>query len=262
MGPRAGLRKYRFRVPFAPGRVPAEKVNPVAPRSKSRDASRRQKPAPLDPDDWLEGDEDIIGEADLMPAIEPEPEDQDEDEPEDVITSTSGIVVTKMRLATITGLAPATLDKAFAAGAPVIAKGNRKQGWQINTAAFIAWYLRWKVDTVAGNPGKMDFEAAKTRKAVADAERVEMENERKRGNTITIDEAVAVYREEASIIRSQLMAIPGRVATMGHAATNKLELELLVRDEIDIALQNISGDTLEAWKENAARAAGGDDESV
>lgn len=217
-------------------------MEPV-PRKPTPKASNHRKPAPLNPDDWL--DEPLDGPEEAGGASE----------------SHSGIVVTKMKLSTITGLAAVTLDKAFAAGAPVIAKGNRKQGWQINTAAFFAWYTRWKIDSVAGTAGKVDFETAKTRKAVADAERVEMSNERIRSNTITIDEAVAVYREEATVIRSQLMAIPGRVATMGHAAKTPLELEMLVRDEIDIALQNLTSDSHEAWKEHAAATTGNTDDT-
>lgn len=221
-------------------------------------------PAPLDPDDWLDGgggDESEESDGDEPGASGTEAEESGGDEPEESPSGT-GIVVTKSRLATIVGLAPLTLDKCFAAGAPVIAKGNRKQGWQINTAAFIAWYVRWKVESVTGSPGKASFEEAKTRKAVADAERVEMNNERVRGNTITIGEALAAYREEASTVRSQLMSIPGRVATMGHAATTKQELELLVRDEIDIALQNLSSDSDEAWKAHAAAAAGNESDDA
>lgn len=186
--------------------------------------ARKAKPK-LDPDDWLGmGDaEDVVAE------------------------STSGIIVTKARLATVTGLSMAALDKAFEAGAPVVAKGNRKQGWQINTADFVQWYIRRKVDELTGDPDKMNFDQAKTAKMQAETRIKEMQLAKLEGETLTIDEAVALYREEATIIRSQFMAMPGRLAIPVAAESDPAAVEAMIFDEVNLALSNITGDSTVAW---------------
>jgi hypothetical protein len=49
----------------------------------------------------------------------------------------------------------------FAEGAPIIAKGTRKQGWQINTADFIGWYVRHRVAEVTDDPDAGSYDIAK-----------------------------------------------------------------------------------------------------
>src|SRR4051794_20154604 len=80
-------------------------------------------------------------------------EDDFEFEPDEPQTQTArGLVVNKSMLSKYCGLSPMTIDKLMADGAPIISKGTRKQGWQINTADFFAWYVRRKVDEVTDDP--------------------------------------------------------------------------------------------------------------
>jgi phage terminase Nu1 subunit (DNA packaging protein) len=178
-------------------------------------AAKKQKPPAREP--WMDGD-DVEADA---PAFD----------------SQAGIIVNKARLATMTGLSLATIDRAVRDGAPVVAKGK---GWQINTAAFVAWFVRWQVDEQTGGSDTMNFDQAKARKMAAGAERVEMENDRREGKTVLIDDAVASYREDASVIRSQLMAIPGRVAIAAAAESDAVAVEALIQDEVTLALQTIT----------------------
>lgn len=199
----------------------------------------------LDPADWLEGG-------------------ATEDDDSDVTTTASGIVVTKSRLSTITGLAPVTIDKAFKEGAPVISKGSKRLGWQINTADFFGWYVRAKVNdaTVAeGAEGAVSFDVAKAAKTQAEAQLKQMQLARLEGQTITIDEAVALYREEASIVRSQLLAIPGRLAQALVTETDPSVIESIIADEVNVALQNITGDTHGKWTGEVADDGSDDAES-
>jgi phage terminase Nu1 subunit (DNA packaging protein) len=183
-----------------------------------------------------------------VPAKKPDPDawlnggDTDDD-----VAASGDLIVSKQRLGQLLHINPTTLEKYFAAGAPVIAKGSRKAGWQINLGDFAQWWVRYKMDSVATTGDEGDFEFQKSRKMKADADRVEMDNAKKRGETLTIDEAVTLYRDEASIIRSQLMAIPGRAAIPCGAESSPVVIEALLQDEINIALMNISGDNREAW---------------
>jgi phage terminase Nu1 subunit (DNA packaging protein) len=69
--------------------------------------------------------------------------------------------VNKSTLAKWSGISPTTIDKLLADGGPIISKGTRKQGWQINTADFITWYVRRKVEEVTDDPEAGSFELAK-----------------------------------------------------------------------------------------------------
>jgi len=97
------------------------------------------------------------------------------------------------------------------------------------------------------DPNKLTFDEAKAKKTQLEAERIEMGNRQKRRELVTIDEVVAVFREESSIIRSHLMAIPGRVAIPAAAESDPGVVEALMTDEINIALSNIVADNPEAW---------------
>jgi phage terminase Nu1 subunit (DNA packaging protein) len=212
----------------------------VAKTATKRGTAAR-KPAKLNPDDWLDGgDAEAPGIAD--------------DDGEETARGTAGMLVNKSKLGMIFGMSQAAVDKALANGAPYVSKGTRKEGWRINTAAFEAWRreeLRNSIQPT--DPNRLSFDEAKAKKTQAEYERIEMENARRRGEYLTIDEAVALYREEASVIRSQLMAIPGRVAIPAAADSDPVTIEALLQDEINIALTNITGDTAEAWKANDGR---------
>jgi phage terminase Nu1 subunit (DNA packaging protein) len=208
-----------------------------------RATPKRKKPAKLDPDDWLNAGSEDASTAGV---------DDADDGPSQ---GTAGILVNKSRLGVIVGLSQSAIDKALANGAPYVSKGTRKEGWRINTAAFIAWMKQEAVNAVTPeDPNKLTFDEAKAKKTQAEYERIEMENRRRRRELVTIDEVVAVIREEASIVRSHLMAIPGRVAIHAAAEKDPGIVEALVTDEINIALSNIVADNPEAWTD-----AGGND---
>lgn len=199
-------------------------------------ATKPKKPAKLDPDDWLNAG---------VPDDVSEPAADDDDGP---AQGTAGILVNKSRLGVIVGLSQSAIDKALANGAPYVSKGTRKEGWRINTAAFIAWLKQEAVNAVKPeDPNKLTFDEAKAKKTQLEAERIEMGNRQKRRELVTIDEVVAVFREESSIIRSHLMAIPGRVAIPAAAESDPGVVEALMTDEINIALSNIVADNPEAW---------------
>jgi phage terminase Nu1 subunit (DNA packaging protein) len=189
------------------------------------------------------------------PAKQPATHDVDDwlnDDAPDVTTGGVGDVVTKQKLAQLFGLSGASIDKAFANGAPVIAKGNKKQGWQINSAAFFAWYTRWKVESVTGDPDAMDFEKAKTRVQIATAERIERENRKKERELVPIADVITVLAEEASNVRSHLMTVPGRLAVTVAAESDPVACEALIQDEINLALANITSDNAEGWTDDDA----------
>lgn len=196
---------------------------------------KRKTPAKLNPDDWLD-----VGEESPVAATD--------DSDDETASGTAGMLVNKSKLGLIFGLSQTALDKMLANGAPYVSKGTRKEGWRINTAAFYAWLKQDTINSIVPeDPNRLTFDEAKAKKTQAEYERIEMANRQRRRELVTIDEVVTVYRNEASIIRSHLMAIPGRAAVPAAAESDPVAVERLLSDEINIALSNITADNPEAW---------------
>lgn len=218
--------------------------NPTKPRTPP-------KAAKLNPDDWLNGGDDAAEETAA----------RDDEADEESSRGTAGMLVNKSKLGMIFGLSQSYIDKALANGAPYVSRGTRKEGWRINTAAFHAWVKQEAVNAIKPeDPNRLTFDEAKAKKTQAEYERIEMENKRRRGELVTIDEVVTVYREEASIIRSQIMSIPDRAAIPLSAETDAAVIREYLIDEVNLALQNISGDNPEAWTDGNRKDSGDGDE--
>ena len=139
--------------------------------------------------------------------------DQDfEFEPEEQPpTAARGLVVTKSKLAEITGFAPITIDKHVAAGAPVIAKGTRKQGWQIDTAAYIGWVIRTKVKDATGDPEAASFEVEKRLDKKAQRRLRELEIAERERALIPVDDVVKWAGEKYGVVRSRSFAMQSQL---------------------------------------------------
>jgi phage terminase Nu1 subunit (DNA packaging protein) len=118
-----------------------------------------------------------------------------------------GFVVNKSTLAKWSGLAPATVDKLMADGAPIISKGSRKQGWQINTADFFGWYVRRKVEEVTDDPEAGSFELAKRLDKESQTRLRDLQIAKLEGELIPVADVEQWAAEKYGVVRSRLMAI-------------------------------------------------------
>jgi phage terminase Nu1 subunit (DNA packaging protein) len=164
-----------------------------------------------DSDDWLEGE----GESSAV--------------------ASKGEVVTKSRLSAIVGKAQATLDKMIADGAPVMSRGARREGWKIDTAAFIDWMVKRAVGIATGDPDAAGFDSAKRRDKEAQARMREFDLAERAKETINRADAIAIYTEHVGEFRKRLFEMPDQVP--GLTDDQRVELEAA----IDGALGEFSG---------------------
>src|SRR5260370_1442375 len=120
--------------------------------------------------------------------------------------TTRGFVVNKSKLSEFTGLAPATIDKLLADGAPIISKGTRKQGWQINTADFFQWYWRRKVEELTDDPESGNFELAKRRDKESQTRLRDLQIAKLEGELIPIADVESWVAQNYCVLRSRLFA--------------------------------------------------------
>lgn len=184
-------------------------------------------------DDWLEG-----GEA-----------ESDSEGPAITASLTAkGELVNRSKLISILGVAPATVDKWIKDGMPIAQKGNRRLGYRFNTAAVITWIRQRDVALATGSADAISFDASKAREMEARAKLREIELERKSGEFIHVDAAADNYVNRLGVVRSRLMAIPGRVAQPLSLVSDPAEVGDVVRHEIDDALTDlVKGGEPEVW---------------
>ena len=153
--------------------------------------------------------------------------------------------VNKARLAELIGLAPLTIDRSFERGAPYIAKGAKKAGWEIDPAAWCGWYFKWKIHEAADDVGGVNLTTAQTRRARADAKRLEDQNTRKQGLTTTLDEVLQRPRDWTRPPNSLFYAIPSRLAVAVSGETAPAAIAQWVRAELatifDETIEGVEG---------------------
>jgi phage terminase Nu1 subunit (DNA packaging protein) len=157
---------------------------------------------------------------------------------DDEDASGAGEVVTKSALAKLSGLSLGTIDRAIAEGAPVIAKGTRRLGWQINSARFMEWY-------VARQCGAVELDetgAAQLRHMLAVADSKELKRDTMRREIVSVDDVLIVMGEEAAPIRKVLNAIPAAIAAAVAAESDASVVESLLEDAVNDALIKLSAD--------------------
>ncbi len=136
----------------------------------------------------------------------------DGDEPQQ--RTARGFVVNKSTLAKWSGLSPMTIDKLLADGAPIISKGTRKQGWQINTAAFFDWHWRRKVDEVTDDPEAGSFEVAKRLDKESATRLRNLQIAKLEGELIPIADVESWVAQSYGVVRSRLLAIDTQMPDM------------------------------------------------
>jgi phage terminase Nu1 subunit (DNA packaging protein) len=138
--------------------------------------------------------------------------DDFEFEPDEPHTRTTrGFVVNKSTLAKWSGLSPMTIDKLLADGAPIISKGTRKQGWQINTADFFGWYWRRKVEEVTDDPEGGSFDVAKRRDKESQTRLRDLQIGKLEGELIPIVDVERWAGEKYGATRSRFLAVESQM---------------------------------------------------
>lgn len=155
------------------------------------------------------------------------------DEPQ--VQTARGLVVNKSTLAKWSGLSPMTIDKLLADGGPIISKGTRKQGWQINTADFFAWYVRRKVEEVTDDPESASFDVAKRRDKESQTRLRDLQIAKLEGELVPIADVERWVAENYGVVRSRFLAVESQVPGLTDDQLN------LLRAAIDDAFADVSG---------------------
>lgn len=167
-----------------------------------------------------------------------------------------GEVMDLKGIAEVFGMTRYAVKECIARGAPVIHRPLTKlDQWKIAAGNFASWLVRDTLaqdDTPAGR-----YQAAKTRKIVAEIERVEMVNTESRRSHLTVAEAASLLGAEREVITKHLNAVPANIvqslATLSpEDRRDPAVVERVIEDVIFAAMVAISSDE---GNENVQQAA-------
>lgn len=143
-------------------------------------------------------------------------------------------------LAKAVGRSVSSLNRYKAAGAPI-------DGPPYNDGALKRWIAKYdKSKDNTGNksdaPLKNDrLNAAKTRRAEIEAQQRELAFQEQVGQLIRLDDAIAIAKRNAELIRRQLEALPRTLAERLAPAMTPADVQDIIDREIDTVLQVVAG---------------------
>lgn len=153
-----------------------------------------------------------------------------------------GQIVNKAQCLKFFGVNGATFDRWIKAGAPVISKGTKKQGYQLNSSALWEWHWRWKVANATGgdNAEVIGFETAKRRDKTAQAQLRELQVRQRSGELIEMEEARQTINAGFGELRNRVIALATQVPTLTPEQ----------RDQLDAAINDALAGFSEKMKSN------------
>lgn len=155
----------------------------------------------------------------------------------------AGKTVNRTELAEFFGVAMPTIDHWVRTGCPADQRGSKGVSWKFNTADVAAWREQKARDETAGTV-LADESEIKRRRAEVGLKRDELALAREMGEVAPIEQFERAMANVFAELRGKLRQIPSRAAprVLGQIDDNAVKKILL--EEIDLALEALSGDQL------------------
>jgi phage terminase Nu1 subunit (DNA packaging protein) len=156
----------------------------------------------------------------------------------------TGQIVSQAELAMIMGVSALTVKAWTDKGMPCLQRANGPgQRAKYNTADCIAWRHEQLSARSDGPPRTVEYDEAKRRKLVAEAESAEIDLKVKQGALVSVDEVGKIVEQEYSTVRANFIAMPGEIAPELEHCTS-LEIEERLTLKITEILKALSADEL------------------
>lgn len=138
-------------------------------------------------------------------------------------------------MASILGVAPATLDLKIKDGLP-----GKKEGkeWVFDTKKVLDWLIK---EATKGSQGSKKS-SAELRITLADAELKEFKVAEARKTMVHVDDIAPIVEEQLSIVKSKITALPARVVQKVAVEEDPAVCLRILKDEVADVLEEISKD--------------------
>jgi len=157
------------------------------------------------------------------------------------VTSPKGKLVNQKEACEIFNISKPTLNEWVRQGCPVKHRGGKGHPSRYDSAAIFEWRLNKVYEDANGSTEAVLIEEAKRRKMAADAEMAEMNLAERKELLISIPEMIEEVGEQLSRVRSQLLAVPSKLAVAVQHLDKPAEIEKVVKRYISDAMREITG---------------------
>lgn len=126
----------------------------------------------------------------------------------------------------------------------MFADATKGQPWGFNLADVVRWRVdnAWQFEEDSeSQQAQADYEIARARKTLAQAQTAELTLEQRRGRLVSVDDVADAIRDEYAKVRSRLMALPASIA-MQSAGLDATAMETVVKRQIGQALEELAAD--------------------
>lgn len=154
-------------------------------------------------------------------------------------------VVNRSEIADILGVSKPTIDNWIAKGLPVLKSGKRGKASEFDAGACHQWKLEQEQKLNQDHSGET-HEEARTRKTVTEANLLDIELKRKRGEVVEIEDVVRVMRNHFISIRSGLLNLGKRLPPELLVMDNERDIKELLNTEIEETLTGLANAITEA----------------
>lgn len=140
----------------------------------------------------------------------------------------------RSQMADIMGIGLQTLDARVKEGLPYEQRPDKEAGttgWLFDTVDVIDW-LTGRID---GDSKSDEGKLAKVRISVADAGLKEIQLQKEMGLVVGVEDSIEPFEEVIGIIKSQINAVPGRVAQQVAAESDPAVTLRILKKEMDKA---------------------------
>jgi len=172
--------------------------------------------------------------------------------------------VNRGQLAEIFGKAEPTIDAFVREGMPFLSKPQRGTGagraaWEFDSARCIEWFVKREAPNSVKNSEK---DALALRQQKAEVSLIEVRAATALRSVVLVSDAVRVYEEKASVVKSLIRAIPGRVAAAVAEETDPAKVLIILKTEIHAALEGITNPKLKEAVMDLAKSGEADADSM
>lgn len=148
----------------------------------------------------------------------------------------------RSEIAEVFGVVPGTIDLMVKKGMPFISKPNGSKGmWAFDSRRCIDWYAKEQSDGLAKESEKAKVQM---RREVAEVTIAEVKAAAALRSVVLVSDAVRIFEEKASVVKSLVRAMPGRVAAAVAAESDPAKVLVILKTEVNSALSGITNPKL------------------
>lgn len=103
------------------------------------------------------------------------------------------------------------------------------------------WYIQFKIQEAERRREPPSYEVARTREMLARAEMAELELAQRRGQLVTVEYAASQLERSLSVLRAQLLNLPGILAPRVQGMTDIARIHEIVQEAIDDIMRELQG---------------------